>query len=29
VPRLRTIIDRNLFHRAPGKIAPGDVLEFG
>jgi hypothetical protein len=29
VPRLRTIIDRDLFHRAPGRIAPGDVLEFG
>jgi hypothetical protein len=29
VPRLRVVIDRDLFHRAPGKIAPGDVLEFG
>jgi hypothetical protein len=29
VPKLRTIIDRDLFHRAPGRIAPGDVLEFG
>ena len=29
VLKLRTIIDRDLFHRAPGRIAPGDVLEFG
>ena len=29
VPRLRTIIDRDLFHRAPGRFSPGDVLEFG
>jgi hypothetical protein len=29
VPTLRTIIDRDLFHRAPGRIAAGDVLEFG
>jgi hypothetical protein len=29
VPKLRTIIDRDLFHRSPGRIAPGDVLEFG
>ena len=28
VPTLRTIIDRDLFHRAPGRIPPGDVLEF-
>jgi hypothetical protein len=28
VPRLRAIIDRDLFHRAPGRIASGDVLEF-
>ena len=28
VPKLRTIIDRDLFHRAPGRIASGDVLEF-
>lgn len=27
--RLCTIIDRDLFHRAPGRIPPGDVLEFG
>ena len=29
VPKLRTIIDRDLFHRAPGRIPPGDELEFG
>ena len=29
VPKLRTIIDCDLFHRAPGRIASGDVLEFG
>lgn len=29
VPRLRTIIDGNLFHRAPGRIPAGDLLEFG
>ena len=28
VPKLRTVIDRDLFHRAPGRIASGDVLEF-
>lgn len=28
VPKLRAIIDRDLFHRAPGRISPGDVLEF-
>ena len=28
VPTLRTIIDRDLFHRAPGRIPAGDVLEF-
>ena len=28
VPTLRTVIDRDLFHRAPGRIASGDVLEF-
>jgi len=27
--KLRAIIDRDLFHRAPGRIPPGDVLEFG
>ena len=29
VPKLRTIIDRDLFHRAPGRIPSRDVLEFG
>ena len=29
VPKLRIIIDRDLFHRAPGRISSGDVLEFG
>jgi hypothetical protein len=29
VPKLRTIIDRDLVHRAPGRIPSGDVLEFG
>ena len=29
VPTLRTIIDRDLFHRAPGRISSGDALEFG
>lgn len=28
VPTLRTIIDRDLFHRAPGGISSGDELEF-
>jgi hypothetical protein len=28
VPKLRTVIDRELFHRAPGRIAPADVIEF-
>jgi hypothetical protein len=28
VPKLRAIIDRDLFHRAPGRIASGDQLEF-
>jgi hypothetical protein len=28
VPKLRSIIDRDLFHRAPGRIASRDVLEF-
>lgn len=28
VPKLRTIIDRDLFHRAPGRIPAGDVIEF-
>ena len=29
VPKLRTIIDRDLYHRAPGRIPSGDQLEFG
>jgi hypothetical protein len=29
VPKLRTIIDRDLYHRAPGRIPSGDLLEFG
>jgi hypothetical protein len=29
VPILRAIIDRDLFHRAPGRIPSGDVVEFG
>lgn len=28
VPKLRAIIDRDVFHRAPGRIPSGDVLEF-
>jgi hypothetical protein len=28
VPVLRAIIDRDLFHRAPGRPAAGDVIEF-
>ena len=28
LPKLRTIIDRDLFHRAPGRIPSGDVIEF-
>jgi hypothetical protein len=28
VPKLRAIIDRELFHRAPGRIPSGDVIEF-
>ena len=28
VPKLRSIIDRDLFHRPPGRIPAGDVLEF-
>jgi hypothetical protein len=27
-PKLRCVIDRNLFHRAPGRIPAGDVIEF-
>jgi len=28
VPKLRSIIDRDLFHRAPGRIPSGDLIEF-
>jgi hypothetical protein len=28
VAKLRTVIDRDLFHRAPGRIPVGDVIEF-
>lgn len=27
-PKLRAVIDRDLFHRAPGRIPTGDVIEF-
>ncbi|MBI5262762.1 MAG: hypothetical protein HY852_13200 [Bradyrhizobium sp.] len=27
-PRLRAVIDRELFHRLPGRIAPADTIEF-
>lgn len=27
--KLRVVIDRDLFHRAPGRIPAGDVIEFG
>ncbi|MDO9299170.1 PAS domain-containing protein [Bradyrhizobium sp.] len=27
--RLRAVIDRDLFHRTPGRIPAGDVIEFG
>ena len=27
-PKLRTVIDRDLFHRPPGRIATYDVIEF-
>jgi hypothetical protein len=27
-PKLRAVIDRDLFHRAPGRIPAGDLLEF-
>lgn len=27
-PKLRYVIDRDLFHRAPGRISSGDVIEF-
>ncbi|WP_291684424.1 hypothetical protein [Bradyrhizobium sp.] len=28
-PKLRSVIDRDLFHRAPGRIPSGDLIEFG
>jgi hypothetical protein len=28
VPKLCAVIDRNLFHRTPGRLAAADVLEF-
>jgi hypothetical protein len=28
-PVLRSVIDRDLFHRVPGRIPSGDVIEFG
>ncbi|MCA1452354.1 hypothetical protein I6F35_03860 [Bradyrhizobium sp. BRP22] len=28
VPKLHAVIDRDLFHRTPGRITPADVLEF-
>ncbi len=28
-PRLRAVIDRELYHRPPGRIASGDQIEFG
>jgi hypothetical protein len=28
VVKLRSVIDRDLFHRAPGRIPAGDVIEF-
>ena len=27
-PKLRAVIDRDLFHRMPGRIAGGDMIEF-
>jgi hypothetical protein len=29
IAKLRAVIDRDLFHRAPGRIPAGDVIEFG
>jgi Uncharacterized protein conserved in bacteria len=29
ISKLRTVIDRDLFHRAPGRIPSGDLIEFG
>jgi hypothetical protein len=28
-PKLRSVIDRDLLHRAPGRIPAGDLIEFG
>jgi hypothetical protein len=28
IPKLSTVIDRDLFHRPPGRIPAGDVIEF-
>lgn len=28
-PRLRVVIDRELYHRPPGRISAGDLIEFG
>ncbi|HEY8335357.1 MAG TPA: hypothetical protein VIQ05_16310 [Tardiphaga sp.] len=28
-PIIRTVIDRDLFHRLPSRIAAGDIIEFG
>ncbi|WP_159009207.1 PAS domain-containing protein [Bradyrhizobium sp. S69] len=28
IPKLRAVIDRDLFHRVPGRIPAGDVIEF-
>jgi hypothetical protein len=27
-PKLRSVIDRDLFHRAPSRIPTGDIIEF-
>ena len=27
-PKLRAVVDRELFHRAPGRIAPAEIVEF-
>jgi len=26
--QLRSVIDRELYHKLPGRIAPGDTIEF-
>jgi hypothetical protein len=28
IPVLRSVIDRDLFHRPPGRFAVGDAIEF-